>query len=79
MERVHIILEVAVAINKRSKIKNNMEQNRSNRKIKNILYQCPECSLWYDDEEWKNKCETWCKEHQSCNLEIISHAVKSSG
>ncbi len=39
------------------------------------LYQCPECGLWYGDIEWEKKCEIWCKEHKSCNLEIIGHSV----
>lgn len=52
---------------------NNKNQNYSENNKK--LYQCPECGLSYDDEKWKEKCEAWCKEHQSCNLEIISHSV----
>lgn len=47
-------------------------------------YQCSECGLKYADDstslvtgkEWAEKCEAWCKEHKSCNLEIIEHAVK---
>ena len=42
------------------------------------LYQCPECKLWYEDKRWEEKCETWCKEHKSCNLEIISHSVENN-
>jgi len=49
--------------------------NQDNQKIKEKLFQCPECDLWYDEEEWKKKCEEWCKEHKSCNLEIINHSV----
>lgn len=30
----------------------------------------------YKQKEWAEKCEAWCKEHQSCNLEIIAHAVR---
>ena len=48
------------------------------------LYQCEECGFRYADDstllitgkEWAEKCEAWCKEHKSCNLEIIVHAVK---
>jgi len=38
-------------------------------------YQCSECGFKYKEKEWAKKCETWCKEHKSCNLEIIKHAV----
>lgn len=38
------------------------------------LYQCEECGFHYEDREWAEKCETWCREHHSCNLEITSHA-----
>jgi len=40
------------------------------------LYQCEECGFKYEDKEWAEKCEVWDKEHKSCNLEIIEHAVK---
>ena len=40
------------------------------------LYKCPECGYWYKEKEWAEKCEAWCKEHKSCNLEITKHAVK---
>lgn len=39
-------------------------------------YECPECHLKYKDKEWAEKCEAWCREHHSCNLEIIKHAEK---
>ncbi len=38
------------------------------------LYQCEECGLYYRDKEWAKKCELWCKNTQSCNLEITQHA-----
>lgn len=41
-----------------------------------ILFQCEECGLSYENMEWAQKCEEWCKEHHSCNLEIIKHATK---
>lgn len=40
------------------------------------LYVCPECDLSYKDQEWAKKCAAWCREHKSCNLEIIKHAEK---
>ena len=42
------------------------------------LYQCQECSLKYESKEWAEKCEAWCREYQSCNLEIITHAVQEN-
>ncbi len=46
------------------------EQNNSK------AYQCQECGLFYKDKEISEKCEAWCKEHKSCNLEIIKHSIK---
>lgn len=42
------------------------------------FYVCEECGLGYAKKELAEKCEAWCKEHKSCNLEIASHAVKFS-
>jgi len=41
-----------------------------------ILYQCEECKLLYKEREIAEKCEAWCKEHKSCNLDIIKYAEK---
>lgn len=41
------------------------------------LYSCEECGMTYRDQSWAGKCEAWCKEHHTCNLEIIQHAVDS--
>lgn len=38
-----------------------------------IEYQCEECKLIYKEKDWAKKCQVWCKEHHSCNLEIIKH------
>lgn len=43
---------------------------------KKVLYQCEECGLFYADPETAEKCQAWCAEHKSCNLEIIKFAVK---
>jgi hypothetical protein len=40
-------------------------------------FQCEECNLKYSEKEWAEKCEAWCREHQSCNLEITSNAVEN--
>ena len=36
---------------------------------------CEECGFAYEQKEWAEKCQQWCKETQSCNLEITQHAV----
>ncbi len=48
--------------------------NKDNKK----LYQCEECGLHYSSKEWAEKCEAWCGEHHSCNLDIIEYAEKES-
>lgn len=40
------------------------------------LFQCDECGLKYADKAMAEKCEAWCKEHKSCNLDIIKHSVR---
>jgi len=39
------------------------------------LYICEECGFAYEEKEWAQKCQHWCQQHQSCNLEITQHAV----
>lgn len=46
-------------------------------KADQTLFQCEECGLFYADKETAEKCEKWCRENQSCNLDIIKHAVKT--
>lgn len=46
--------------------------------VDGMLYQCEECGLRYRDREWAEKCEAWCREHRSCNLEIIAYAEKET-
>lgn len=43
------------------------------------IYQCEECGLWYRDKEIAEQCQAWCKTHQSCNLDIIQHAITEHG
>lgn len=43
------------------------------------LYRCEKCGFQYADKAWAEKCEAWCREHQSCNLEITAHAVLQEG
>ena len=42
------------------------------------LHQCGECGLKYEDKETAEKCQAWCKEHKSCNLDIIKNSVKDA-
>ncbi|MHA2026786.1 MAG: hypothetical protein ACW98U_12870 [Candidatus Thorarchaeota archaeon] len=44
----------------------------------NDLYLCEECDMLYREEELAQKCEDWCREMKSCNLEITKHAVNKS-
>lgn len=46
-------------------------------KKKEKLYECPGCGLHYTKNAQAEKCEAWCKEHKSCNLEIASHAIEN--
>jgi len=46
-------------------------------KKEKILYQCEECGFHYQDKNLAEKCEIWCKEHQSCNIEITGHAEEN--
>jgi predicted ATP-dependent serine protease len=48
------------------------------KKKNEVFYQCQECGFYYREREWAQKCEKWCKEHKSCNLEIIKHSIKLS-
>lgn len=43
---------------------------------KSILYKCPECGFEYKEKEWADKCEAWCRENKTCNLEITKHAIQ---
>ena len=43
------------------------------------LYQCEECGFHYAEKEWAEKCEAWCREHKSCNIEITAHAEENKG
>lgn len=40
------------------------------------IYQCEECGLKYKEKGTAEKCELWCREHKSCNLEIIKEAIE---
>lgn len=46
-------------------------------KNRSSSFQCSECGLHYKEKQWAEKCEAWCKEYHSCNLEITSHAEEN--
>lgn len=46
------------------------------RALPQSAYTCSECGLRYPDPATAAKCRAWCKEHKSCNLDIIAHAIK---
>ncbi|MBI2105824.1 hypothetical protein HYT56_03230 [Candidatus Woesearchaeota archaeon] len=39
-------------------------------------YQCEICKFYYKEKKWAEKCENFCKKHNSCSLEITRHAVE---
>jgi hypothetical protein len=41
------------------------------------LYQCEECGFHYADREWAEKCQAWCKERKTCNIEITARAEEN--
>jgi len=41
----------------------------------NILYVCEACGFAYKEKDLAEKCQQWCEQHQSCNLEITQYAV----
>lgn len=56
-----------------------MKENRdkNNFEPKNhAVYKCLECGLLYKEKKWRDQCYDWCREHKSCNIEIIEHAIK---
>lgn len=40
-------------------------------------YVCTECGYEYKEKDWALKCQKWCAEHKSCNMEIIGHGTAS--
>lgn len=41
------------------------------------LYKCEVCGLHYETESRAGECENWCSNNNSCNLEIIAHAIEN--
>lgn len=43
------------------------------------LYLCESCCLKYKERKWAEKCEAWCKKHDSCNLKITCYSLERKG
>ena len=46
------------------------------RKANKAYYQCENCKFFYKEKSWAEKCEKWCDEKGSCNVEVVRYAVK---
>lgn len=60
-----------------SKVTNEEVEKIVSSKENSGLYKCTECGFHYVDREWAEKCEAWCREHKSCNIEITAHAEEN--
>ncbi len=49
---------------------------RETKKEDGLYYICEECEFAYKERGWAQKCEDWCKERNSCSMEITRHSVK---
>jgi len=38
-------------------------------------YQCEICKFYYKEKKQAEKCQAWCDERHSCNMEITRSAV----
>jgi hypothetical protein len=54
-----------------------MEQVNPKQPLPQKTYQCPECGFHYTDEPTAKKCQAWCREHNSCNIEITKVAIEN--
>lgn len=39
------------------------------------LFVCSECGYQYKEKKLAQDCQKWCREHDSCNLEIIKYGI----
>ena len=39
------------------------------------LYVCEAYGFAYKEKGLAEKCQQWCEQHQSCNLEITQHGI----
>ena len=45
---------------------------RNNKKY----FQCEACEFYYEEKEWAEKCEAFCKKYNACSMDITKHSVK---
>ncbi|MEM4282755.1 MAG: hypothetical protein QW559_03550 [Candidatus Woesearchaeota archaeon] len=45
------------------------------RKDNKSYWQCEACGFYYSDSSTAERCEEWCRAHNSCNLEITKKAA----
>ncbi|MEA1958900.1 MAG: hypothetical protein U9N44_04405 [Chloroflexota bacterium] len=41
-------------------------------------YACEVCKCAYSEKEQAERCQKWCAEYHSCNIEIIKHRIDIS-
>ena len=39
------------------------------------IYVCEICNFAYEEKDIAEKCQKWCNEYKSCNLEITKHSI----
>jgi len=39
---------------------------------------CEDCELVYESRDWAERCEAWCRENDTCNIEITRHSIKKT-
>jgi|GEM_PF-3023922 len=42
------------------------------------VFQCETCGLHYRDETIAQQCESFCKEHNACGIEITKHSIETA-
>ncbi len=42
------------------------------------IFQCGVCKLHYRNKDDADKCEKWCSQNNSCNLEIARNSIEAS-
>jgi hypothetical protein len=42
------------------------------------IYRCKSCGLIYEEKEWAEKCEAFCRKHNACDMDIIKHALSEN-
>ena len=47
------------------------------KKDEKTYYTCEICNFAYQEKDWAEKCQAYCKANKSCSLEITKHAVRT--